>query len=227
MSSINIDIMNVDQLKKVINALENLKEDLSEANTKIMEDISNEAVEYLNTQYANSPNRLDPNIDFGSIRVSINKTGNNYEIVASGKDVVYEEFGTGDEGQKHKHSGKSKYSLYDYNTGGTITRVKDIKNPKVRELLSRRGVTSGKFWFYPKMGATKHGKTPELSLEDKRKRAEVLINHADEYNITQGVQAGKEMWNTRNYLRSNKSGIKKSVGKVGKEINDKFINSIT
>lgn len=201
MSSINIDIMNVDQLKKVINALENLKEDLSEANTKIMEDISNKAVEYLNTQYTNSPNRLDPNIDFGSIRVSINKTGNNYEIVASGKDVVYEEFGTGDEGQKHPHPVKNKYSLNAYNSGPYIRDVSSIPpDSYTGEDLAKIGITSGKFWYYEKKG----------------------MGH-----YTQGIQAGKEMWNTRNYLIDDESGIKKSVGKVGKEINDKFINSIT
>lgn len=201
MSSIDINIDDIEQVNKLIKALENLKNDLKNANKDIMEDISQKAVDYITNQYNMSPNRLDANIDFSSIRTTVDKRDNEYEIVVSGKDVVYEEFGTGDEGAKSPHPAKANYSLNSYNSGPYIRDVSSVSpDSYTGEDLAKIGITSGKFWYYEKDG-TGH--------------------------YTQGVKAGKEMWNTRNYLINDESGVKESVRKVGKEINDKFINSIT
>lgn len=224
MSKININIGSTD-VDKLIKALNNLQKDLEQQADNIAKDVSEKGLKYLNKKYTLSPNRNDPNIDIGGIKTTIEKIDNGYRIVAKGKDIIYEEFGTGDEGQSHSHPNKSKYDLNDYNNGGTILNVNQIHNSAILNSLSKKGVTNGNFWFYKKH---KQGSSivTSMTMEQKLNRAKYLINHSDEVIISQGVKAGKEMWNTRNYIVSKKS-INKIVRKRGKEISDKFIKSIT
>lgn len=193
MSKININIGSTD-VDKLIKALNNLQKDLQLHADNIAKDVSEKGLKYLDRQYMSSANRNDPNIDIDSIRTNVEKTNNGYRIIAKGRDVIYEEFGTGDEGQKHQHPRKSSYTLDAYNSGKYIRSV----NPD-NETLKSKGITTGKYWTYKQNGTTMY---------------------------TQGVRAGKEMWNTRNYITSKKF-INEVVRKRGKEISDKFVKSIT
>ena len=226
MSNIDVDITDKKQINNLIDGLERLQAYIMEADEKIFNDIGRKGTNYLDRQYKSSPNRLSSDIDLSDISITGKKSGDTYVISIKGKDIVYEEFGTGDEGQKHQHPVKSKYPLNAYNSGGTITNVKEIYNPAVLKVLSSHGINSGNFWFYPKGAEPVHYHIPPLDIETKQKRANALIEHSDKYNITQGVRAGKEVWNTRNYLLSNKAGIRDTIKKVGDDI-DKIINSIT
>lgn len=193
MSKINISLNHTD-INKLIKALNNLQKDLEEQADNIAKDVSEKGLKYLDRQYMSSANRKDPNIDIDGIRTKTEKISDGYRIIAKGKDVLYEEFGTGDEGQRHQHPKKSSYDLDAYNSGKYIRPV----NPDSVK-LKEHGIVSGKYWTYK-----------------------------DGNNImyTQGVRAGKEMWNTRNYIMSKKF-INEVVRKRGKEISDKFIKSIT
>ena len=125
------------------------------------------------------------------------KMDNGYKLIAKGKDVIYEEFGTGDRGEDDPHPDKSKYNLNDYNSGYFIMSVEDIGNQDLLDFLKEEGITSGKYWSYRKNG---------------------------ERHFTQGVPSGKEMWNTRNEMIKNI--IPKAKKELGVELLDKFENAI-
>ena len=189
-----IVIVDETNIKGIINALKDLYRDIDEESNKMLEEIVSKGEKYLNKQYATRIK--DPNID--DISTSWNKKGNEYELRASGKDVIYEEFGTGDEGVSHPHPNKSEYNLNDYNSGSYIRDVSSVeKGTYTYEDLQEIGITSGKFWQYEKNGTVYY---------------------------TQGVPAGQEMWDTRNYLI--KEVIPEVAKKRGKIINDKLKNSI-
>lgn len=191
MNKISVDI---DDIGKIVKALEELYKDLEKATNEITKDIADEGLSYLNKQYTNMYS--DPNLTDINTEIRSDKDG--YKIVSYGDDVVYAEFGTGDEGEKTPHPDKSKYSLDAYNSGPYIRDVSSLdKDSYTSEDLEKIGITSGKFWYYEKDGVGYY---------------------------TQGVPAGKQMFNTFNHLRD--KSIKEIVGKRGKEINDKFINAI-
>lgn len=190
MNKINISIDNVDT---IINALQVLYDDYKTMGETISKDIANDGLKYLDKQYQSI--YQDPNI--GNITTKTKKTDNGYNIVASGKDVIYVEFGTGDKGENDSHPDKSKYNLNNYNSGSFILDVEDVKNEEMLNLLAENQIVSGKFWHYSKGG---------------------------ESHLTQGIPSGKQMFNTYNYL-ANKSA-KKIVKERSDEINDKFVESI-
>ena len=190
MSKISIDINNID---KIIDALQVLYDDYKKMGETISKDIAEDGLKYLDKQYQNI--YQDPSI--GNITTKTQKTDDGYNIVASGKDVVYVEFGTGDKGENSPHPNKSEYNLNDYNSGTAILDVEDIGNKEMLSILAENQIVSGKFWSY-----TKGGKS----------------------YLTQGIPAGKQMFNTYNHLVND--SVKKIVKERSDEINDKFINSI-
>lgn len=222
MTKINVSLKDIG---KVVTALEELQRDMKKASEDLPKLLAEEGKNYLDRQYAKSPNRNDPNINFSNIKTGIEKTENGYKLYARGRDVLYEEFGTGDEGQKHQHPVKSKYKLDNYNSGGTILNVSEIRDDAILDVLRKNGINSGEFWFYNKNKTGSTNRSTQLTLEQKLNRAKYLINHGDEVYLTQGIPAGKEVWNTRNYLKSNKV-VDKIVRKRGKEMYDKFIKAV-
>ena len=132
---------------------------------QVAKEVATRGSQYLSEQYNKA---LDPNIEKPTVFVK--KTSTGYAIVSQGKDVIYEEFGTGDKGQQSPHPDKSKYNLNAYNSGRYIRDV----NPS-NEKLSENGITSGKYWTYEKDGRIIY---------------------------TQGIPAGKEMFNTVKHMRN-------------------------
>jgi len=185
--------ISLSDIKGVTKGLEALQSNLQKEIDEIMQEIAEKGQDYLDKQYQNALGK-DPNIlDLNS---RIDKTTKGYNIVGFGKDVIYEEFGTGDEGENHPHPVKSEYDLNDYNSGAFILDVGDVGNQQLLDILAQNGITSGKFWRYRKNGV----------------------------HLTQGVPSGQEMWNTRNYLISEE--IPKIIRKKGDDIRGYVIGSI-
>lgn len=190
-TQVEIDVFN---LKGTIDGLKWLYNNIDDEIGKMLKDIADTGEDYLKKEY--SSKSFDPNIK--DISTTTRNTKNTAEIIASGKDVLYEEFGTGDEGQSNPHPVKSKYNLNDYNSGEYIRNVSDIpEDSYTMEDLKAIGITSGNFWRY--------------------KDGDIL-------RYTQGVPSGQEMWNTRNYLLDGK--IMDIVNERGKIINENITKSI-
>lgn len=168
-------------INKTIKSLKKLKETIKDVKKDIVKDVAEDGYNYLIEQYSNrfeDENNKD-------IHVKLQKTSNGYKIVAYGKDVVYEEFGTGDKGEKNPWIGEHKPSgIKPYNSGKYIREVTEKVQEKHPEL------ESGKYWTYKPKGAEKP-------------------------IYTQGMVAGMEMLHTREYLRKKiKETSKKKVDDV-------------
>lgn len=188
-NEITIDMFD---LKGTIKGLKSFCDNLDKEMDELIKDVVENGETYLKALY--SSKEEDPNI--GEISTDYKKINDGYELIAKGKDIVYEEFGTGDKGLKHPHPVKSDYNLNDYNSGSFIMDVEDVKNDDMLNLLAQNNITSGKFWRYRKNG---------------------------ELHLTQGVPSGQEMWKTRNNLIKT---IPEIVEKRRKIINDNIIRSI-
>ena len=140
--------VNETNIKDVIKALQDLLNNIDKIADDTLQEIVKKGETYLEARYVTR--FKDPNIT--DISTNWRKDSDGYVLEATGKDVVYEEF----------------------------------------------GITSGKFWIYSKDGSTLY--------------------------YTQGVPAGKEMWDTRNYLL--KTAIPEIGKRKGKEIREKFEKSI-
>lgn len=188
-------IIDETNIKDVIKALQELLSNVDKIADETMQEIAKKGETYLDARYVTR--FKDPNIT--DISTDYRKSQGGYVLEAKGRDVIYEEFGTGDEGASHPHPNKSAYALNDYNSGSQIRDVSDYdENSYIYDDLRDFGITSGKFWIYSKDGSTLY--------------------------YTQGVPAGREMWDTRNYL------IKQAIPEIGKrkgrEIREKFEKSI-
>lgn len=190
-TTVEIDLFDLGNLK---NGLEWLYNNLDNQVEEMMKEIAKDGENYLESKY-NDVRFKDPNIT--ELFADSKFAKDSCEIIGKGKDVVYEEFGTGDKGEDNPHPVKSKYALNDYNSGVTIQDTHDNSNPRLVEYLAEHGIHSGKYWRYKKNGET---------------------------YFTQGVPAGQEMWDTRNYLIN--SAIPNIVEKRRKIINENFVKSI-
>ena len=189
-TQIEIDLFDT---KGLTEALEWLYNNIDKQAEEMIQELAKNGETFLASRYIGR--FKDANIS--DISTSTNKISNGYEIKAQGKDVVYEEFGTGDEGESHSHPEKSRYNLNDYNSGPYIRNVSDVpEDSYTGEDLQQIGITSGKFWRYNKDGVV---------------------------HYTQGVPAGQEMWDTRNYIINEMPNVVKKRGKI---INDNIIRSI-
>lgn len=177
--------LDVNEISQMITKLQQLKKDVKSLPSELTKQVALDGLQYLDFQYAMTPR--DNNV--GDINTEVIKTNNGHDIVASGKDVIYLEFGTGDMGQANPHPEKNKYVLNDYNSGRTIRNVSD-QSEKTRDKLESHGITSGKYWTY-----VRDGGKPEY---------------------TQGISAGKQMFNTRNYI------ISESI----KKVNEKLVGDV-
>ena len=191
----NIEVDETD-IKNIIKAFQDIVNNIDKEMNDTLKEIVTKGETYLDAQYVS---RLkDPNIS--DISTSWKNKGDIFELISSGKDVIYEEFGTGDRGEESPHPVKDKYNLNAYNSGPYIRNVNDYdENSYIYDDLQEMGIVSGKFWRYKKPGN-------------------------DTLYYTQGVPAGQEMWDTRNYLINNV--IPKVISKRGHELSENFKNSI-
>lgn len=116
---INVSL-NPDDISSVINKLENLEKDWSKLPDKLTKKIAEDGLHMLNAFYAVSNMDSDTGIE-----TRISKISNGYAIIGEGDEILYEEFGTGEEGKASPHPEKSKYPLKPYNSGPVVSTHKD------------------------------------------------------------------------------------------------------
>ena len=107
-------------INNLINSLKTLSADIKKLPNEVCQEIAELGKEYLDVEYSQA--NVDQTIDISSISTSTRQTNNGYQLIASGKDVIYEEFGTGEEGKSQPHPDKNKYSLNDYNSGPFVSK---------------------------------------------------------------------------------------------------------
>lgn len=181
-------------IKDIIAAFENILANIDKYAEESTKKVIIDGQDYLDSLYASrikDPNNRD-------IKTRYEKIDGGYKLIAEGKDVIYEEFGTGDLGQQDPHPDKSKYNLNDYNSGQYIENVSDYdENSYTYDYLQAFGITSGKFWRF---------------------------KEGDTLYYTQGIPSGKEMWHTRN--RIIKDIIPKVNNEMVVKIREEFANAI-
>lgn len=89
----------------------------------------------------------------GDTAIFKEKYGRGYRVGVSGSQVIYDEFGTGTQGENFSHPDKNKYNLDDYNSGAFIrTNKEGIKywtyfSPVTNKRVSSKGVPAGMFMY--------------------------------------------------------------------------------
>ena len=190
-TNVEVDETNI---KAIIKAFEDIYNNIDKYVDKTDKKIIEEGKKYLDERYAKR--FKDPNIT--DISTKYKKIDDGYQLISEGKDVIYEEFGTGDRGADDGHPWKGAYNLNPYNSGSTIRNVSDVMEGSLaKEDLDSMGITSGKYWTYKK---------------------------GDTVYYTQGVPSGKEMWDTRNHMI--KEIIPKSIKELEVELREKFEKSV-
>lgn len=120
--------LDVGQIDNLIKSLNTLSKDLKNLPNEVCQEVSELGLQYLESQYLST--NTDHTIDIGSIDTGVKKLTNGYQIYASGKDVLYAEFGTGEEGKASPHPEKSKFPLNDYNSGYWVSRLINTRTGK-------------------------------------------------------------------------------------------------
>lgn len=166
----------INQLKQ---KMQTLQKDLEKIDEEIVEELAEFTLEKIKQNYDSTPFK-DGNED-----VSFFKRGSEKQktVGVMGSQVLYNEFGTGTEGQKSPHPEKSRFNLKGYNTGKTIRKAGVNTSPKTGVLLGEL------YWTYQKDGETIY---------------------------TQGIPAGKQVFNASESLRREKNKI------VKKKVSDKL-----
>ena len=138
----NKDItLDSNKINNVISSLTSLSKLLRESEETIAKEVAIDGLNVLNGFYSKS---FDENIEPPNTYIQKNQNG--YSIVAHGDDVVYEEFGTGDEGANDAHpwKGQTDFPLNAYNSGEHIREAGTSS--------AEHGITSGNYWTYSKNG---------------------------------------------------------------------------
>lgn len=111
--------LSMNDLNSLIKSLNVLSADLKTLPNEICKECAELGMNYLEDEYAQA--NTDQTIDISDRQVSIEKIPNGYQLLASGTEIVYEEFGTGEEGNDKPHPNKNKYPLNDYNSGPFVS----------------------------------------------------------------------------------------------------------
>lgn len=166
-------------INETIHKLETLKQELKKLDDAIPRELAEQTASKIEAFYATKgfSSKTSPTI-------GIAKYNNGYKAFARSKDVIYEEFGTGDVGANNGHPWKGDYGLNPYNSGPTI-RSTDKLSPETK---SEHNISEGLYWTYKSDG---------------------------EKVFTQGIPAGKFMYNADLWLKDNyKKIVKQKVDDV-------------
>ena len=112
---VNLDTV---ELATLIKSLRTFSTNIQKLPKEITKEIADIGQEFLEEQYANT--HTDQTIDIDTISTDIIETQNGYSIVASGEEILYAEFGTGEKGADDGHPLKGDFHLNPYNSGPTI-----------------------------------------------------------------------------------------------------------
>lgn len=139
MKSIKVPLSN-QGLNDLLQKVNNFKNDLKEAETKIVEKMADYTLEQIQNNFSSTTYK-DGNDDVAFFKRG---TDNKKTVGAMGTQVLYDEFGTGEEGAKDGHEMKGDFRLKPYNSGKTI---RPNNNPN--STASQLGIPLGtKYWTY-------------------------------------------------------------------------------
>lgn len=137
--AINLNLSS-QEIKELIKKLENFKKEISKADAKIVKELSDLGLKEIEQNYAATPYK-DGNDDVNFFTTGTEKKK---KIGVSGTQVLYNEFGTGTEGESSPHPKKGEFGLNPYNSGKTIRR-----NNSENSTASQLGIpTGGLYWTY-------------------------------------------------------------------------------
>lgn len=126
------------EINNLIKKVEQLKKDLSKVDEEIVSKMSDFALKEIETNISSTP-YTDGNEDTTVFEEDIE---NGKKVGMKGSQVLYNEFGTGTEGERSPHPLKGNYSLKGYNTGRRIRKA----SVHVNEIT---GIPIGvKYWVY-------------------------------------------------------------------------------
>lgn len=133
---VNLSVKGINDL---INKMDDLQEGIEKANKNIVEKLSDYALEEIQNNYAATLYK-DGNED-----VAFFKKGdeNSKSVGVSGKQVLYNEFGTGEAGANDGHEMKGDFNLRPYNSGKTIRTAKPGSNAEAEGIP-----VNGLYWTY-------------------------------------------------------------------------------
>ncbi len=139
MKKISVDL-STQSINKLINKLERFNKNLEKADEKIVEELSNLALQEIQENYSSTPYK-DGNEDISFYATGTEK---NKKVGVMGSQVLYNEFGTGTEGQNSPHPEKENFGLNPYNSGRTIRQ-----NNNPNSSASKLGIPEGElYWTY-------------------------------------------------------------------------------
>lgn len=144
MKTINVRLSN-QGLNDLLKKINTLKTNLKETETKIKDDLAN----YTKTEIDNNISSTQFKDGNDDVKTFIENNGKKIKVGMRGSQVLYNEFGTGTQGENNPHPLKSNFGLSGYNTGKKIRKA----SVKVNE---NTGIPIGtKYWTYKnKQGET-------------------------------------------------------------------------
>lgn len=163
-------------LKELSQKIDNLKKDLKQADNKIKNRLADFAENQINMNLSATPFK-DGNDDTYTFKEDSDEK---MKVGMRGSQVLYNEFGTGTEGEQSPHEEKGKFALNPYNNrNGTTIR----QNNKENSDATKNGIpVGGLYWTYMDNGTKRY---------------------------TQGIPAGKQVFDAAMSLRNEKKKIVK------------------
>lgn len=166
-------------IKDAIKKLNKAKKELAKVDDELAKELAEQTKDKIVSYYSKKGFSSSDTPTIGVVKYS-----KGYKAFIRGRNVIYEEFGTGDIGAKNGHPWKGDYGLNPYNSGATIRSTNNL-SPEFQE---EQGLQDGLYWTYTENG---------------------------EKVFTQGIPAGKFMYNADIWLRDNYKRIaKKKVDDV-------------
>lgn len=179
MKKITVDL-STKSIKDLKQRLQTALESTKQVGNDIAQELANRCETNIQRNYASKEYR-DGNDDWEVFQEKLED--GHYKTGVRGSQVLYNEFGTGTEGERNPHPIKNEFKLNDYNSGSTI-------RPASATISQQTGIKEGElYWTY------------------KDKNGDIVY--------TQGIPAGKEVYNASTELEKDKKEvIKDKVGGI-------------
>lgn len=103
-------------IQEAIDKLNNLKKGISNLENEIPRELADMTAKKITQYYSQKGFSSDDTPVIG-----VDKTDKGYKAYITGRSVIYDEFGTGENGKDNPHPEKDKYPLNDYNSGPVVS----------------------------------------------------------------------------------------------------------
>lgn len=117
--------LSTDEINALKQKVSNWSSMMKTAAKKYVSDMAEYSLQIMQKNYNQNPFKGNTEMDFFSSGTDFDKT-----VGMSGPQAIYEEFGTGTEGESMPHPIKSEFSLNAYNSGRTIRRASENVNER-------------------------------------------------------------------------------------------------